>query len=134
MRGQSLYGHPAKPIRLAESPGEVSQGVESRPTRLRIGGESTRRLRIEFDGTTFRAMARGNARQVIERNDDDRARLLLDSPLRSWSALGYLATFPGSSVPGFSTRGQRNGARDHDQSIALSRLMSTERSQRNGVP
>src|SRR5690349_15401032 len=37
-----------------------------------------RRLRIEFEGAIYHVMARGNARQLIVRDDDDRRRLLDD--------------------------------------------------------
>lgn len=37
-----------------------------------------RRLRIEFDGAIYHIMARGNARQDIVHDDDDRGRLLAD--------------------------------------------------------
>lgn len=37
-----------------------------------------RRLRIEFEGAIYHVMARGNARQVIVRDDEDRQRLLTD--------------------------------------------------------
>src|SRR5262249_35613355 len=37
-----------------------------------------RRLRIEFEGAIYHVMARGNARQQIVRDDDDRQRLLAD--------------------------------------------------------
>ena len=37
-----------------------------------------RRLRIEFDGAIYHVMARGNARQDIVHDDDDRRRLLAD--------------------------------------------------------
>src|SRR5947209_16987410 len=37
-----------------------------------------RRLRIEFPGAIYHVMARGNARQAIVRDDDDRERLLHD--------------------------------------------------------
>jgi len=37
-----------------------------------------RRLRIEFDGAIYHVMARGNARQDIVHDDDDRRRLLVD--------------------------------------------------------
>jgi putative transposase len=37
-----------------------------------------RRLRIEFEGAIYHVMARGNARQDIVHDDDDRRRLLVD--------------------------------------------------------
>jgi REP element-mobilizing transposase RayT len=37
-----------------------------------------RRLRIEFDGAIYHVMSRGNARQDIVHDDDDRTRLLAD--------------------------------------------------------
>jgi REP element-mobilizing transposase RayT len=37
-----------------------------------------RRLRIEYEGAIYHVMARGNARQDIVRDDDDRRRLLDD--------------------------------------------------------
>src|SRR5215218_4002481 len=37
-----------------------------------------RRLRIEFEGAIYHVMTRGNARQLIVRDDDDRRRLLAD--------------------------------------------------------
>jgi hypothetical protein len=37
-----------------------------------------RRLRIEFEGAIYHVMTRGNARQDIVYNDDDRGRLLAD--------------------------------------------------------
>src|SRR5438105_2791861 len=37
-----------------------------------------RRFRIEFEGAIYHVMARGNGRQDIVHNDDDRGRLLTD--------------------------------------------------------
>jgi REP element-mobilizing transposase RayT len=52
-----------------------------------------RRLRIEFDGAIYHVMARGNARQDIVHDDDDRRRLLADlerAVVRAgWEVLGF---------------------------------------------
>jgi len=37
-----------------------------------------RRLRLEFEGAIYHVMTRGNARQDIVQDDDDRKRLLTD--------------------------------------------------------
>ena len=53
-----------------------------------------RRLRIEFEGAIYHVMARGNARQDIVYDDDDRRRLLADlerAVVRSgWELLGFV--------------------------------------------
>src|ERR1700751_1523824 len=52
-----------------------------------------RRLRIEYEGAIYHVMTRGNARQDIVHDDDDRRRLLADlerTVLRSgWGLLGF---------------------------------------------
>ena len=53
-----------------------------------------RRLRIEFDGAIYHVMTRGNARQDIVHDDDDRTRLLADlerTVLRfGWEVLAFV--------------------------------------------
>jgi REP element-mobilizing transposase RayT len=53
-----------------------------------------RRLRIEFEGAIYHVMSRGNARQKIVRDDDDRTRLLADlerTVLRcQWELLAFV--------------------------------------------
>lgn len=53
-----------------------------------------RRLRIEFEGAIYHVMARGNARQLIVRDDQDRRRLLADlerSVVRhQWELLAFV--------------------------------------------
>jgi putative transposase len=53
-----------------------------------------RRLRLEFDGAIYHVMTRGNARQDIVQDDDDRTRLLTDlerSVLRcDWELLAFV--------------------------------------------
>jgi putative transposase len=52
-----------------------------------------RRLRLEFEGAIYHVMTRGNARQDIVQDDDDRTRLLTDlerSVLRChWELLAF---------------------------------------------
>ncbi len=54
-----------------------------------------RRLRIEFDGAIYHVMARGNARQDIAHDDDDRRRLLGDLAKAvdrcGWELLAFVA-------------------------------------------
>ena len=53
-----------------------------------------RRLRLEFEGAIYHVMTRGNARQDIVQDDDDRKRLLTDlerSILRyDWELLAFV--------------------------------------------
>lgn len=53
-----------------------------------------RRLRLEFEGAIYHVMTRGNARQDIVQDDDDRTRLLTDlerSVLRyGWELLAFV--------------------------------------------
>src|SRR3954468_1632622 len=53
-----------------------------------------RRLRIEFEGAIYHVMARGNARQEIVHDDDDRRRLLEGLELTvtrcGWELLGFV--------------------------------------------
>ena len=53
-----------------------------------------RRLRLEFEGAIYHVMTRGNARQDIVHDDDDRTRLLTDlerSVLRcGWEVLAFV--------------------------------------------
>jgi putative transposase len=54
-----------------------------------------RRLRIEFEGAIYHVMARGNARQDIVHDDDDRQRLLADLEdtvgRTGWELLSFVA-------------------------------------------
>ena len=53
-----------------------------------------RRLRLEFEGAIYHVMTRGNARQDIVQDDDDRNRLLIDlEPPGSAAAAGELLAF-----------------------------------------
>ena len=61
-----------------------------------------RRLRIEFAGAIYHVMARGNARQKIVHDDDDRSRLLVDlerAVVRyDWELLAFVVLGPSAGM------------------------------------
>src|SRR3954447_9593460 len=62
---------------------------------LWCNGAMARRLRIQYPGAIYHVMSRGNARQDIVEDDEDRARLLRElgraSTRAGWDVLAFVA-------------------------------------------